>query len=1388
MKNRSQQVRTDLVRRVDQIGRKREWLGVVLTTSALFSVGAMAAPGDEDDDGIPDSVEAEIDRDGDGEPDYSFTTEPFFTEDFGTGSRTDSAFTNYTFQPNGDIFDGFYAVAQPTDVGGVWMNYGGELTEDFTEGDVDGRFFSVNGDFDPGEFYRRQITGLTAGASYLFSAWAINTKPDSEISPDLLFEIRDTSGTLLSEFETGAISEENVWTRGEMFFKSSDGADVELILINNAPGGLGNDLAIDDIEFLRVFNDRDGDEIADYLDTDSDNDLIPDSIEGVVDTDEDGTPDYLDLDSDGDGIPDTVEVGVDPANPLNSSGDGAFDFQSTDSDGDGIPDNVEAGANPLEPIDSDSDSIADYRDLDSDNDGALDEQETTVDSDSDGTGDYLDLDSDNDGLSDLIEVGVSLGMDSNGDGRLDGGFGDNGLADAIETAPDSGNTDYDGDGVADTPPDTDIDGTINRLDLDSDEDGISDLVEAGGIDEDNDARVDNFTDADGDGRDDSIALQGLPDADQDSDGDVNRLDVDSDGDGISDLIEAGLQDNRLRDTNNDGEPDYLDLDSDGDGISDEIEGNVDSDGDGDRDFRDLDSDNDGTPDADEDSNPDTGSGGNTGTDSGSGSGGDTGTDTGSGSGGDTGSGTDTDSTTDGDGSQGAMDTDSDNDGIPDLIEGDRDTDGDSVIDRLDLDSDNDGIPDSVEAGESPDMPVDTDNDGIADVRDRDSDNDGLTDTMETVGVQADTNRDGVVDGFADANGDGLDDGLAAIPADIRDTDEDGVPDFRDTDTDGDTVLDIVEAGLTDADNDGIVDTMSDIDNDGIPDSVDHDQTGGLDADNDGIQDTADSDFVTELDSDADGIIDSRDPDADGDGIADLFQDAGSNGFTPLPDVDGNGIPDVREVVDPVTSSARRTIRTGLQGGGCSIYAAKSGFGKDPVLPLLMMLSVVFLMLRRKKSVMPSALVRRTKPLSRAATPTARQPKFYVWSLPIVVAVAGSITAGSGDVQADESASQDAAERRAATVQPTSDTMSERDSHRLKRKIYAGIGLGRSWLEPDTSAVDGVDPNDRVQLGGQLMLGLDINKWVSAEIHAADLGSAGLSPSGEISYRQIGVSGLFYAGGNRHRYNRNGLTAFGRVGLGYLDNEGSDDIDFETDHPAHVLVGGGLEYSFINGLGIRAEAIVFDADVNYSQLSLLYRFGGRKNRDEKRTGVESGLASISRARSEAPDSIPAPDLIKEDATAAQSGSVATIATTIMDNDKDGVLDANDNCPDTTPGVLVDDNGCAVFDGVIEGLNFHSGSAELTNASMSILDDVADKLNAYPAARVVLAAHTDSQGEAQANLALSAQRAKSVARYLVNSGISVRRLSARAFGETQPIDTNETAAGRLRNRRVELQMLN
>jgi outer membrane protein OmpA-like peptidoglycan-associated protein len=148
----------------------------------------------------------------------------------------------------------------------------------------------------------------------------------------------------------------------------------------------------------------------------------------------------------------------------------------------------------------------------------------------------------------------------------------------------------------------------------------------------------------------------------------------------------------------------------------------------------------------------------------------------------------------------------------------------------------------------------------------------------------------------------------------------------------------------------------------------------------------------------------------------------------------------------------------------------------------------------------------------------------------------------------------------------------------------------------------------------------------------------------------------------------------------------------------------------------------------------------------------------------------------------------------DSDGDGVLDPADKCPATPVGQRVDAIGCPVlFTGVqrtlvLEGVNFETGSANLTDQSHNTLDRVAASLKAYPDLRVEIAGYTDSRGSSGVNLRLSQQRADAVRSYLVSQGVNPAQLRSRGYGAASPIASNTTAVGRARNRRVELHRLN
>jgi OOP family OmpA-OmpF porin len=142
----------------------------------------------------------------------------------------------------------------------------------------------------------------------------------------------------------------------------------------------------------------------------------------------------------------------------------------------------------------------------------------------------------------------------------------------------------------------------------------------------------------------------------------------------------------------------------------------------------------------------------------------------------------------------------------------------------------------------------------------------------------------------------------------------------------------------------------------------------------------------------------------------------------------------------------------------------------------------------------------------------------------------------------------------------------------------------------------------------------------------------------------------------------------------------------------------------------------------------------------------------------------------------------------DSDGDGVVDSQDRCPGTPRGVAVDANGCEQKGSItLEGVSFELNSADLTAASLPVLARIAADLKKYPGLRVEVQGHTDSSGSDRYNLSLSERRAQAVRAYLIDQGVSSGQVEARGYGESQPIADNSTAAGRARNRRVDMKVL-
>jgi hypothetical protein len=613
---------------------------------------------------------------------------------------------------------------------------------------------------------------------------------------------------------------------------------------------------------------------------------ITDDLASLIDTDSDTTTNDTDTDLDDDTILNVNDRF--PFNPL------AF----SDIDNDGFSDGIDQFPNnPAESADTDGDGLGNNFDLDDDGDGLSDEDEFRY------------------GFDPLVAQNTDLYIDDDGDGVFN----------ANDAFPNN----------ASETVDTDGDGVGNNADSDDDNDGLSDALEASSA-----YLTDPLLfDTDGDTCNDGVDSKPLnPSPDTDGDGLCDDGDVDDDNDGIIDVIDAfPLDATETIDTDQDGTGNNTDTDDDNDGVADtsdlfplDTTESIDTDLDGIGNNADTDDDNDGVLDTYEvvngtnpllqDTDGDGAIDSNTSTFV---IGGDPAIDlfplnpTES---------ADTDGdcphynlVTSGNGCGDNSDTDADNDGVDDGVDAfpndateTIDTDLDGIGNNADVDDDNDGVFDvgdafPLDATET----IDTDQDGTGNNTDTDDDNDGVADTSDLFPLDT---------------------------TESIDTDLDGIGNNADTDDDNDGVLDILEIIngtsplLQDTDGDGAIDTNVGISTSGeiIADlfplnpneTSDSDRdcphynlvTSGdgcgdnsdTDTDNDGVDDVDDTfplDPAESVDTDEDGIGNNADTDDDNDGILDVLEIV--NGTNPLAaDTDGDGAidTDLMSVTDDDGSS------------------------------------------------------------------------------------------------------------------------------------------------------------------------------------------------------------------------------------------------------------------------------------------------------------------------------------------------------------------------------------------------------------------------------------------------------------------------------------------------------
>lgn len=176
--------------------------------------------------------------------------DPVVNITFGDGLGTNTGYTPtnaYGYVPGGCPNDGFYSITNSSIgcFGETWHTVRSDHTGN-------GAFLVVNASYTPGDFIVTKVSDLCPNITYEFAAWMLNIMDRGGIAPNITFTIETESGEILKLYNTGDIPQTSrpTWKQYGFFFTTPvNNSTIVLRMKNNAPGGVGNDVAIDDITF-----------------------------------------------------------------------------------------------------------------------------------------------------------------------------------------------------------------------------------------------------------------------------------------------------------------------------------------------------------------------------------------------------------------------------------------------------------------------------------------------------------------------------------------------------------------------------------------------------------------------------------------------------------------------------------------------------------------------------------------------------------------------------------------------------------------------------------------------------------------------------------------------------------------------------------------------------------------------------------------------------------------------------------------------------------------------------------------------------------------------------------------------------------------------------------
>jgi len=323
------------------------------------------------------------------------------------------------------------------------------------------------------------------------------------------------------------------------------------------------------------------------------------------------------------------------------------------------------------------------------------------------------------------------------------------------------------------------------------------------------------------------------------------------------------------------------------------------------------------------------------------------------------------------------------------------------------------------------------------------------------------------------------------------------------------------------------------------------------------------------------------------------------------------------------------------------------------------------------------------------------------------------------------------------------------------------------------------------------------------------------------FNSFSLGGMFDIGSISFLHRQNGLLLYGTAGAGlafYTPTFTATSTGASETYPNNVKaldapLGAGLKFKLSDALALNLgytvtflQAYNFSGfktypefnEYGYTYAGLEYTFGTKS-----KPNIE-WVNPVATMYDELYDAALRQEV---EALKTRVGNVETAVNDLKkDSDGDGVSDQFDKCPNTPAGTVVDGSGCPLVipppidtslfvrkSSVVgpaahayENIQFEFDSSVLKTESYPILDLTSADLKAT-GAKCELDGFASSEGTAAHNLRLSRDRANSVKTYLVNSGVSAKKLKVKAYGETHPIADNSTEEGRIKNRRVEFKKL-